>query len=92
MNKSMTNDWIPLRDIEMAEMHREVSLRPVQRSHDAASLADLQTAIIEFEKALPGWWYSLGICSVSRDASCGPDITGPDAALLEIRQFDGGFH
>jgi hypothetical protein len=67
-------------------------MRPVQRSHDAASLADLQRAIIEFESALPGWWYSLGICSVSRDASCGPDITGPDAALLEIRQFDGGFH
>jgi len=67
-------------------------MRPVQRSHDAASLADLQAAIIEFEKALPGWWYSLGICSVSRDASCAPDIAGPDADLLEIRKFDCGFH
>jgi len=55
-------------------------------------LADLQAAIMEFEKELPGWWYSLGICSVSRDASCGPDITGPDAALLKIRKFDNGFH
>lgn len=67
-------------------------MRSMQRSHDAASLADLQAAILEFEKALPGWWYSLGICSVSRDASCGPDRTGPDTALLGIRKFDGGFH
>jgi hypothetical protein len=65
----------------------------MQRSHDAASLADLQTAIMEFEKQLPGWWYTLGICSVSRDASCGPDIAGPDAVLAQqVRKFDAGFH
>ena len=73
-------------------IHESRTMRPMQRSHDAASLADLQTAIMEFEKALPGWWYSLGICSVSRDASCGPDIAGPDAALLKIGEFDRGFH
>src|SRR3954466_2387719 len=68
-------------------------MRQMQRSHDAASLADLQTAIMEVEKALPGWWYSLGICSVSRDASCGPDIAGPDATLAQqVRKFDAGFH
>jgi hypothetical protein len=60
-------------------------MRPMQRSHDAASLADLQRAVTEFETALPGWWYSLG-------TSCGPDITGPDAALLKTRKFDSGFH
>ena len=49
-------------------------MRSIQRSHDAASLADLQTAIMEFEKTLPGWWYTLGICSVSRDASLGHNI------------------
>src|SRR3954454_1919353 len=67
-------------------------IRLMQRSHDAASLADLQAAIMEFEKTLPGWWYTLGICSVSRDASCGPDVNGPDADLLRIREFDEGFH
>ena len=67
-------------------------MRPVQRSHDVATSADLQTAIMEFEKQLPGWWYTLGICSVSRDASCGPDPNGPDASLLKIRKFDCGFH
>lgn len=53
---------------------------------------DLSAAIQEFEAALPGWWFSLGACSVSRDASCGPDRRGMDAKLLEERQFDDGFH
>src|SRR3954451_21041135 len=79
---------------ESSERRRSAMSRhgPMQRPHDAASLADLQAAIMEFEKELAGWWYSLGICSVSRDASCGPDITGSDAALLKIRKFDNGFH
>lgn len=53
---------------------------------------DLASAIVEFECALPGWWWSVGTCSVSRDASCGPDRAGPDADLLTRREFDGGFH
>lgn len=52
---------------------------------------DLAAAIKEFEAALPGWWFSLGACSVSRHASCGPDVKGVDAALLADRQFDEGF-
>lgn len=56
---------------------------------DAAALA---IAIAEFETALPGWWWSVGSCSLTRDASCGPDRAGPDAALLAIRLFDDGFH
>ena len=45
------------------------------------------------KRQLPGWWYTLGICSVSRDASCGPDIAGPDATLAQqVRKFDAGFH
>jgi hypothetical protein len=48
--------------------------------------------IREFEAALPGWWWSICVCSVSRDASCGPDVAGPDADLLEDRTFDRGFH
>lgn len=53
---------------------------------------DLIVMIREFEETLPGWWWSLGNCHVSRDASCGPDSTGPDADLLEMREFDSGFH
>ena len=54
--------------------------------------ASLVAAIAQFETRLPGWWWSVGACSVSRDASCGPDLTGPDKALLMVRRFDEGFH
>ena len=95
MNTSVTGDQVSAdgnQEDRNAPCARRLDMRSVQPSHDAASLADLQTAIIEFEKALPGWWYSLGICSVSRDASCGPDSKGPDAALLKMRKFDSGFN
>lgn len=53
---------------------------------------DLASAIEEFEAALPGWWYSVGKCSVSCDASCGPDRQWADKALLKTPLFDEGFH
>lgn len=57
---------------------------------------DLERAIAEFKARLPGWWFSTGECSVSCDASCGPDSTGPDQELLRTapndQLFDGGFH
>jgi hypothetical protein len=59
---------------------------------------ELVAAIKEFETALPDWWWSLGYCGVSRDASCGPPRAscGPDYSitenLLELRIFDNGFH
>jgi hypothetical protein len=54
--------------------------------------SDLYSAIAEFEAALPGWWFSICVCSRSRDASCGPDMAGPDYLLLKQPQFDEGFH
>ena len=64
------------------------------RSYPQINFYDLKMAINEFEATLPGWWWSLGACSVSRHASCGPDAAGPDAHLLELddRTFDNGFH
>lgn len=53
---------------------------------------DLAAAIKEFETALPGWWFSVCVCSRTRDASCGPDMAGPDWRLLTNREFDSGFH
>ena len=58
-------------------------------STEAQRIAD---AIETFERTLPGWWWSIGNCSVSADASCGPDIAGPDAYLLDHAEFDAGFH
>lgn len=58
----------------------------------AGAQPDLSEAMTEFRAALPGWWFSLGECSVSADASCGPDRCGVDAYLLKQLLFDGGFH
>jgi hypothetical protein len=59
---------------------------------EADGQADIVAAIGEFHAALPGWWYSIGLCHVSADASCGPDRAGVDADLLKDRVFDEGFH
>ena len=53
-------------------------------------VGDLEKAISEFQVALPGWWFSVGTCSTSRDASCGPDVAHCPKDLL-IR-FDDGIH
>lgn len=49
-------------------------------------------AIARFRAELPGWWWRIGDCHVSADASCGPHAGGPDADLLQHRLFDDGFH
>lgn len=56
----------------------------------ADDIGDLEAAIAEFKAALPGWWFTVGSCSVSRDASCGPDRAHHDRAFLTA--FDAGFH
>ena len=60
---------------------------------DAAALAN---AAAEFEQRLPGWWWSVGQCSVGAHASCAIDGHGPAAPLLDGVQaghpFDSGFH
>lgn len=58
---------------------------------------DFLDAVQEFKTKLPGWWYSTGECSVSCDASIGPDRTGPDKHLVpweagDDATFDEGFH
>ena len=50
----------------------------------------LEAAIEKLHRELPGWWWSLGNCHVSADATVGPDRTGPDAHLLKLKEFDGG--
>lgn len=53
---------------------------------------DLATAIARLERELPGWWWSVGSCHVSADASIGPDRKGPMAELLRYVLMDNGFH
>lgn len=54
--------------------------------------ADLTAVIARVERELPGWWWSVGSCSISAHASIGPDLAGSDKHLLEIKEFDDGFH
>lgn len=53
---------------------------------------DLALAIREFEAKLPGWWWTVGCCRLTRHASCGPDRQGDDRHLLTLDTFDAGFH
>jgi len=56
----------------------------------------LSTAVKLFNRALPDWWLSTGLCSLSGDASCGPDYNGPARERLlrefPVERFDDGFH
>jgi len=53
-------------------------------------------AVTEFETALPGFWWSVGQCSVGAHASCAVDGKGSQAGLLDGVQagepYDSGFH
>jgi hypothetical protein len=59
---------------------------------------DLPAAIAYFHSKLPGWWFSVGACHVSADASAAPDTAGADDWLFRTgdldvtRFFDEGFH
>lgn len=54
---------------------------------------DLEAMIAAFKSEFPGWWYSIGECQVSCDASCGPTSETPDIARVAWDdRFNDGFH
>lgn len=53
----------------------------------------IEDAIAEFRKRLPNWWYSLGECQVSCDASCAPTSLSTDIERIPLdERFNSGFH
>lgn len=53
----------------------------------------LEAAIGQFKAELPGWWFTVGECQVSADASCGPTRESAHLALIPVdHRFDDGFH
>jgi len=53
----------------------------------------LESTIAVFKHMLPGWWFSVGECQVSADASCGPTRESEHIELIAVDQrFDDGFH
>ena len=77
---------------EMVEAMSSVMEYAQQWPRNGEASENIGAAIKKFCDELPGWWFSLGYCSVSSDASCGPDVAGPDKELLKIAEFDSGFH
>lgn len=57
-----------------------------------SDLSGLATAIERLRRELPGWWFKIGECQVSCDATVAPMGDGQDAALIEFNNdFDRGF-
>lgn len=53
----------------------------------------LESAIADFKATLPGWWFTVGECQVSCDASCAPTRESPDIARIDDdARFNDGFH
>lgn len=57
---------------------------------------EMASVVYEFEQKLPGFWWSVGQCSVGAHASCAVDGSGCQSSLLiecEVGdKFDSGFH
>jgi len=53
----------------------------------------LEEAIRRFKADLPGWWFTVGECEKSCDASCGPTRQSEHIkAIGWDHRFDDGFH
>lgn len=57
---------------------------------------EFAAAVEEFERKLPGFWWSVGQCSVGAHASCAVDGQGDQKHLLDSIKsgdpLDSGFH
>lgn len=64
-----------------------------QPAWHTAEASGLEEAIRQFKQDLPGWWFSIGECQVSADASCGPTRESVHIGMIaKDRRFDEGFH
>ena len=73
----------------------EAGLADIRHSHDWQTYPPygLENAIKAFKAALPGWWFTVGECQVSADASCAPTRESEHINLIpQDRRFDDGFH
>lgn len=80
----------------LAAASRVEAIRAEQEDGWNTDVAEMAQAVATFEAALPGWWWSVGMCSVGAHASCAVDGNGPAAHLLDGVQgghpYDAGFH
>ncbi|MDB5733197.1 MAG: hypothetical protein JWQ03_3092 [Variovorax sp.] len=75
---------------------RSLPGRLAQPAEDAApqgiatAIPCIDDLVVALSTVPEGWWWSIGTCSVSNDASIGPDVAHCDRETL-IR-FDDGLH
>ena len=50
-------------------------------------IAALALAVARLERELPEWWWRVGACHLTADATIGPDLAGEDAWLLDVIEF-----
>lgn len=51
------------------------------------------TAISLFQQAYPNWWFTVGVCDLTRDFSCAPQETAKEIKHAQIGNiWDTGFH
>jgi hypothetical protein len=79
--------WSPARQAYAARVKAD---RPHDDWCEPGRERGLEAAIEKCQRELPGWLWSVCVCHVSADATVTPDITGPDAHLLKLREFDEG--
>jgi hypothetical protein len=89
------SDWkaeiglLPLRTLDPAPRP------PEARKGWNTDTTEFASAINEFETALPGFWWSVGQCSVGAHASCAVDGMGCQSELLDGieagHSFDSGY-
>lgn len=74
-------------------MRDEKRIAPKEQAWPMDCHNGIETVIAAFRVALPNWWYSLGECQVSCDASCAPTSESDDIDLIEHDdRFNSGFH
>lgn len=56
-------------------------------SIDTPFTTDLSAAVALAERVLPGWWWRVGTCCVSDDATIGPDYNSPAHGERLHREF-----
>lgn len=60
------------------------------RGYGQGPTRDISVAVQIIERALPGWWWTVGKCGLTCHASVGPDRAF--VAEPELSRFDVGFH
>ncbi len=90
INSPDTTQW----DMDTIKYLRSLCGDQIRLSDTAAVKAAVipQKALAEFVSKYPTWWYTIGICDLTRDFTCAPQSHSPEAKYIQSgNEFDGGF-